>query len=289
MPNQAIFSKIELITHPDSTGSQGGVSIAPTLVASRPVMLSSASVPTSIAASNLAVALPARSIIASIPLPHVGEKTYAFEVPAGMQLDAAQVVALPESSNGATVKLKSGFALGGTGSQSVTVWYSVPPGGQLRLRVRVYAKPIPAPAAGQSQEDEVEVLYLRDFESIDRMSSLMASRKRIVVLVDHPDIHKLAGTGLFNDTTWEISMGPTGPRVKINPTWEWVVIVAIIAAALVAALLIAFLSKMVTDAIANCYKIHVGSITLGQVTIAGVTLTLTLPTMTFDLEPSQCP
>jgi len=292
MSSQAIFSKIELIKHPDSSASRAGVPIAPSLISSRPVMLRSApAASTSLNTGHpagLTMALPAGSLSGLINLPHVGERTYQFAVPGGMQLHSAQALALPDSSSGAVVQLKSQVQVGATGSQSVTVSYSIPPGGQLRIRVRVYAKAIPTPSTGDNQEDEVEVLHLSDFESIDRMSSLMASRKRVVVLVDHPDVFKLAGTGFFGDVTWEVSMGPTGPRIKINPTWEWPVIIGIIAAAFVAALLIAFLTRMVTDAIANCYKINVSSVTLGQVTVAGVTLTLTLPTMSFDLEPAQC-
>jgi len=231
-----------------------------------------------------------RSVRGTPPPPDVGERTFEFRVPDGMQLEKAQAIALPESSKGAAVLLMPGLNKGGTGNQQIKVWYSIPPGGTLRLRVRAYGKPQPTPGTGHSEQQDTEILYIRDQQSVDRMSSLMASKERFIIVIDGPDVPALESTGLFADgLTWEVSNGLFGPEVKFNPViTSTVLITLIITAGVVAVVLIVFFTALLAMAIAHCYKIHVSSMKLGDISFGGVQLSLELPSLVFDLEPTAC-
>lgn len=220
------------------------------------------------------------------PLAHVGTQTFNLTVPTGREYDGATVITLPPTTDGALVSIDSQPSIGSRGNQSLSLKYTIPPGGQVRYRVRAYAQPTADPGAGNT-EPEYEVLYVRDMESVQRLTSLMQSKKRVILLVQGDDAVKLVGTGLFSPGMWKLKTGPFGiPQVEINPTWEWVAIAAIIAAAAVAIVVLLVLETMVIMGILYGYRVEVGKLELGSVKVAGITIQVTLPTLAFVLEPA---
>ncbi len=294
--SQAFFSKIVTIQHPDRRVPIGRMPWASARMTAAPSGVA-ASISDRGGLTHPGVTTTStagfRTIIGAPPPPDVGERTFQFRVPDGMQIDKAQAIALPESTQGAFVELLPGISLGGTGDQQIKVRYSVPAGGTIRLRVRVYGKAQPTPEAGHSEEAEIEALYIRDMQSVQRMGSLMASRKRFVIVMDGPEVDVLESTGFFNDgLTWNVSNGPFGPIVKINPAISTAVLItAIITAGVVGSLVIICLTWMITHAINHCYRINVHAVKIGEVKLGGglfKPISLELPSLVFDMEPTDC-
>lgn len=219
-------------------------------------------------------------------LPDVTTRDFKFDVPNNLVYDGSSVVSLVGSSPGSAVEILNQSANGTTDEARVKVRTTVLPGGHLRYRIRGYGKVAPSPAVGNSEED-FEILRIVDFQSTERLRSLMQSGKRIALLIEHPDAEKLVQTGIFNPGSWQLSTGPMGPRITINPTWEWVVIVGILAAAGVAIVFILALEAMILLGILHGYRINIGELSLGQVSVFGATLDINFPTLALELIPPE--
>ena len=131
------------------------------------------------------------------------------------------------------------------------------------------------------------MLYVRDMGSVERLDSLTASGQPVVVAFEGGEALKLFGTGLFNPGTWKVTQGPNGPRLEINPIWEFVAIIAILAAVFIAALTLLILFRIVMAGLEYGYEIKIEELQLGGATIkAGDTeFVVTLPTLPLVLTP----
>lgn len=220
------------------------------------------------------------------PRAEVGQKTYNFDVPAGLTYDGATAITLPPSSAGGHVSVLKQPSIGATGSQALTLQYTMPPGGVVRFRVRAYGQPIVDPSAGNTTPS-YEVLYAKDLQSVERLASLMQSKKRIILAIQGDDALKLHSTGLFNGEEWKLKQGPFGmPVIQINPTWEWVAILGILAGAAVALSVVILLDRMIQEGYKYGYRIEVKQIALGTISVGDFQLEVGLPTLAFVLEPS---
>lgn len=270
MPRTSIFSQIQTVKHPRQV-----MRIEP-----RALSAATAGGPLGGLSSDVS------RLIRSYPLPHVGTQTYAITVPSNLSYDGSSVITLPPSSPGAIATVEKQPPNGATGSQALEVKYTIPPGGMVRYRTRAYARMQADPSAG-NQEPEYEVLYVIDSQSVERLSSLMQSKQRIILAIQGDDAVKLVGTGLFNPGQWKLKTGPFGvPQVEINPTWEWVAIAAILAVAAVAAFLLIVLETMVIMGILHGYRVEVRELSLGTLQIGNMTIEASLPTLAFVLEPA---
>ena len=222
----------------------------------------------------------------ALTLPLVGTDDHAFSVPADMVYGGASVVSVPPTTAGSLAWIDQQPKNGATGSHKLTVRYSIPPGGTLRYRVRAYgtAKPAPTPAPAPVPPS-YEVLYCRDADSLDRLASLMASKKHILFCFDGLDGAKLISTGLFNPGEWKLSAGPGGlPIITINPAWEIVAIIAIIAVMVVSVVTILAIQHIVLKGYEYGYRIHIeqyGS----EVTIGDWSVQFSMPTLVLRLDP----
>lgn len=224
----------------------------------------------------------------ALTLPLVDVDDHAFTIPADLVYGGASVVSVPPTTAGSLAWIDRQPKNGATGDRKLTVRYSIPPGGTLRYRVRAYGTAKPAPAPGPTPaptSPSYEVLYCRDADSLDRLASLMASKKHILFCFDGLDGAKLISTGLFNPGEWKLSAGPGGlPVITINPAWEIVAIIAIIAVMVVSVVTILAIQHIVLKGYEYGYRIHIeqyGS----EVSIGGFSVQFSMPTLVLRLEP----
>lgn len=224
----------------------------------------------------------------ALTLPLVGTDDHAFTVPADSVYGGASVVCVPPTTAGSLAWIDQQPKNGATGNRSLRVRYSIPPGGILRYRVRAYGTAIPAPATTPTPAPtppSYEVLYCRDADSLDRLSSLMASKKRILFCFDGLDGSKLISTGLFNPGEWKLSAGPGGlPVVTINPAWEVVAIIAIIAVMVVSVVVILAIQQIVLKGYEYGYRIYIEQYG-ADVNIGGFSVQFSMPTLVLRLDP----
>lgn len=224
----------------------------------------------------------------ALALPLVDTDDHAFTVPPDLVYGGASVVSVPPTTAGSLAWIDQQPKNGTTGSHKLTVRYSIPPGGTLRYRVRAYGTAKPAPAPGPTPapvSPSYEVLYCRDADSLDRLASLMASKKRILFCFDGMDGAKLLSTGLFNPGEWKLSAGPGGlPLVTINPAWEVVAIIAIIAVMVVSVVVILAIQQIVLKGYEYGYRIYIEQYG-AEVNIGGFSVQFTMPTLVLRLDP----
>ncbi len=277
MSRTAIFSQIETVTHSQRTVTP---QLRTPLALADNRLASISARPTLTRLRNIDL-----SIANQISFPQVNTKQFNFTIPQGLKYDGATVITLPPTSGGAIVSLENQPSNGVIGNQSLTVKYSIPPGGTIRYRVRTYGRPIVNPSVGNEQPD-YELLYASDFQSVERLASLMQSKQRIVLAIQGDEALNLVETGLFKPGEWKLRQNNFGlPVVEMNPAWELVVIVGILATAAIALAVIILIQTMVSEGIKNGYRIVVKEVTLGDLNVFGTTITFSLPTLGFELIP----
>jgi hypothetical protein len=122
--------------------------------------------------------------------------------------------------------------------------------------------------------------------SVQRLDSLTASKQSVIVVFEGDDARKLHETGLFNPGKWNISPGVSGPRIQINPTWEWVAIIAILAAAAVSVVVMYLLFRMVVASLEHGFSVNVEGLKLGatEVEIAGQKVKISFPSLILRVD-----
>lgn len=200
-----------------------------------------------------------------------------------MVYGGASVDGVPPSTAGSLAWIDQQPKNGATGNQNLIVRYSIPPGG------------IPLPGAGlqhgqagagaSTGSASYEILYCRDADSLDRLSSLMASKKHILFCFDGLDGAKLTSTDLFNPGEWKLSAGPGAlPLVTINPAWKVVAIIATIAVMAVSVVVILAIQQIALTGYAYGYRIHIEQYG-AEVNIGGFSVQFSMPTLVLRLDP----
>lgn len=216
-----------------------------------------------------------------------GEKIFNIVLPQGKKYDGAIAITLPHSSEGCITEIKQQANIGSTGNLQIIVSYTIPPGGTIYFRLRAYCQSLTPAQQHNNDKTGVEVLHLINNQSVERLSSLMNNKKRVALLISGADALKLISTGLFSQGKWNFAMGARGPTVSINPTWELVVIVGILASAAVGAIAIAALTAIVILGIIHGYHINIKEFEAGSVSVGGENINLSFPTLVLDLNPEQ--
>lgn len=222
----------------------------------------------------------------TLTTPERGSETVQVSLPAGKRYAGASVVTTPRSSAGSVVWIEKQPAKGAIGQVVLVIGYAISPGGFLEFAVESYEEPdTPAPAAPAPTEYNV-IFASDDDDAVEELAAAMDNRDPILFCIEGADAGKLLATGLFNPGEWKLEAGPAGiPRVRINPAWEIVAMIAIIAAMVVAVTLILALQTIILKGYEYGYRVHIEQLTLGSVTFGGTTLTFTLPTLVLRLEP----
>jgi hypothetical protein len=236
--------------------------------------------------SSFRSALPSTELVKLaklFTLPQKGTDKFRMTVPSGHEYQGAVVITLPPSTPGAVASLSSQRVIGTRGLVEVEVDYMVPPGGVTRYQVRGYSRPKPQ----QPAPPDVEVLFARDMQSYERLVSLMQSRRPIILCFEGDLAMQLVATGLFRKGEWKITKNDFGwPVVNINPAFELMVLVAIIAAMVTAVFVILMLQNVILHSIDNKYRIEIEEVSLGTVKVFGMEIEFKLPTLAMKLEPT---
>ena len=209
-----------------------------------------------------------------------------ISIPSNEKYDGAMVITLPQASKGCFVEIVEQPAMGATGNIQLKIAYTIPPGGIIYFKLKAYSKKVSTNTNTDSNADSnIEILHLINLQSVERVASLMHSKKRIALLISGSDALQLLATGLFNPGTWRLGKSPLGFTVSINPTWELVAIVGILAAAAVSTVAIVALTTIVTLGVLNNYRINIAEFETGSVTVGGEIIEISFPTLVLDLQP----
>jgi hypothetical protein len=218
-------------------------------------------------------------------LPKKAQKEFTVTIPDNLQFRRVSFVALPQSTRGCVVDVEKQPKIGASGKVKIKVSYTIPPNGNISVRLRIYAEATPQ-SDQDTQVEQIKELHLVNSQSIERLGGYMRSKKRVAFVISGEDAVKLISTGLFGNGAWRVELGPAGPVVKINPTWEMVAIVGILAGAAVSALAISCLTAIIFWTISYNYKISIKEASTGKIRIGDWSLELAYPALVLDLEPA---
>ena len=216
--------------------------------------------------------------------PHVD--VFPLQIPANHRYAGAAAFLLgPRAPSGALVRIISQPKSGATGTGDLKVRWWGEADTTVRFLVRAYSEEIPASSTPPAPVSR-ETVYLHEPGSVDRLASLMDSRRPVRFIIQGDDALKIAATNL--DDLLDDFFGPsgTGATSQVVAADDVIIAVAILVAILSALTVsVAALNAMVTlvsKAIEKNYTVTWG-FDAGNINVFEGEVRM--PSLTFNLTP----